>query len=1100
MEDIKKDALLGELRKENLRKSLEQVKAQASSVLLFTLEWNELQKHFDLVQSQIEKRIEAAESKEKQRETLERVLAEKQDEIRLKENELSSLNSKIDMELELKSTHSQLDSMRQVLNEYSSQYTIKKEDLDNVTKLIERYTSDLNSKKEELGCVQKLLTESGEKLKERETKLVKLEEEIEKSSKEIGLNSEKVQLLQLLVEECEKKLESEKKELGLVTARIDECLKNIHLKNDELQQLQRSIDEKSREFEMIELDIEFKESLMNELDEPLLLKEKELECLRNSIKECSDQLDLKQKELARSQELMEENCKQLHENENILNSMKSLIRDYNEEIEAKEKKHNALDTSLRDHTAKLLSKERELELLKEKIASRSAELSLRDIEFNSLQKLIKGSKKQVESTKKELGSLEAKVRAYSYDVELKEQELNNLQMCIEECRQELHFKEKKFSSVQVSIEGCSKQLKTGEEELTSIKHSIMECTKELDSKQKQLEAMQKSQKQLSDELESKEKQLGLMEKACNERQLEADVKEKGLDLKQKQLEAIQKSQKQLSDELESKEKQLGLMEKACNERQLEADAKEKGLDSLKRSLEERSEKLEAEKRQFEARVKELQLEADVKAKSLDSRERSIEERSAKLEAEKSQFEARVKEFETRMSSGNPGSSFSHVPEITNTGTVNLNMPRQIKTERPEHFTISNADESSPGALPADATRDGTSLQGIPIEHLDEAGLRKNEVLDTLRISPDPAKFVLDLMLETFSQQQRKGGTGFEEGVLNTYVVVLEQLMQVPRLIQPNVNADAMKLATEWKAKMELNAENSVEVLCFLLFVAAFGLVSSFDRDQIFKLLGFASQFQQARKVCQRLGLTDKIPDFISNLTKRKQYIEAVRFVCAFGIKDQKFAPEKLLNDFWTDRIRVEHDSCEIGNNLPEVQKVIDGQIAALKIVKQCIMDCKLGSHIAVEEIETSIAKLSKRKMNMTFSMQAPSPAVLPQVQGRTNCNIGPFIPRNQPGATPTVQRQFQGGICASTSGSPLQELSNKRARTDGPAIRNYSPQPQAPTTTSPYVRSSPSPGLGVPRNQGASHLGYFGHLPSLVSEQLNIAQGQHLMNNRSKQF
>ncbi|OMO90932.1 Frigida-like protein [Corchorus capsularis] len=1018
MEDIKKDALLGELRKENLRKSLEQVKAQASSVLLFTLEWNELQKHFDSVQSQIDERIKAAESKEKQRETLERVLAEKQDEIRLKENELSSLNSKIDMEL--KSTQSQLDSMRHVLNEYSSLYEIKKEDLDNVTKLIERYTSDLNSKKEELGCVQKLLTESGEKLKEKETKLVKLEEEIEKSRKGIDLNSEKVKVLQLLAEECEKKLQSEKKELGLVTARIVDCLNNIHLKNDELQQLQSSIEVKSREFEMIELDLVVKESLKNECDESFLSKKKELECLRNSIKECSDQLDLKQKELARSQELMEENYKQLHENEKILSSVKSLIQDYNEEIEAKEKEH----TALRDHTAELLSKERELELLEKKIADLSMELNVRDIEFGSLQKLIKGSKKQVESTKKELGSLEAKVRAYSYDVELKERELNNLQMCIEDCRHELHFKEKKLSSVQVSIEGCSKQIKTGEEELTSIKHSIMECTKELDSKQKQLEAMQKSQKQLSDELESKEKQLGLMEKACNERQLEVDAKEKDLDLR-------------------------------------------------KRSLEERFEKLEAEKRQFEARVKELQLEADAKAKSLDSRERSIEERSAKLEAEKSQFEARVKEFETRMSSGNPGSSFSHVPEITNTGTVNLNMPRQIKTERPEHFTISNADENSPVALPADATRDGTSLQGIPIEHLDEAGLRQNEVLDTLRISPDPAKFVLDLMLETFSQQQRKGGTGFEEVVLNTYVVVLEQLMQVPRLIQPNVKADAMKLATEWKAKMELNAENSVEVLCFLLFVAAFGLVSSFDRDQIFKLLGIAYQFQQARKVCQRLGLTDQIPGFISNLITRKQYIEAVRFVCAFGIKDKKFAPEKLLVDFLTHRIRVEHDSCEIGNSLPEVQKVIDGQIAALKIVKQCIMDCKLGSHIAVEEIETSIAKLSKKKMNMTFSMQAPSPAVLPQVQGWTNSNSGPFIPRNQPGATPTVQRQFQGGICASNSGSPLQELSNKRARTDGPAIRNYSPQ--APTTTSPYVRSSPSPGLGVPRNQGASHRGNFGH-------------------------
>ena len=191
--------------------------------------------------------------------------------------------------------------------------------------------------------------------------------------------------------------------------------------------------------------------------------------------------------------------------------------------------------------------------------------------------------------------------------------------------------------------------------------------------------------------------------------------------------------------------------------------------------------------------------------------------------------------------------------------VNPITPNQIKTEQPEHFMISNANETSSTDLGIDATMDGRSLQGIPNEHLDEPDLRQNEVLAALQMSPNPAKFVLDLMLGTCSQHQKKGWTGFEESVLKIYVLMLEQLLQVSPLVQPNVKADALKLAIEWKAKMKLSAQNSIEIMGFLQFVAAFGLVSSFNRDEIFKLLGTAAQHQQARNVCRILGFTDMIP-------------------------------------------------------------------------------------------------------------------------------------------------------------------------------------------------------------------------------------------------
>lgn len=955
MEDLKTELRLGELKSENLRKSLEQAKGLASSVLLFTLQWKELESHFDSIQQKIEERVAVFELREKELETTMRVSRERQEEIGLKEIELSLLSKKVDeCNVELTFKEEEIDRKRKLLEECSSEFKSKNQELDLVRKWVEDCSKELSLKNKQLCSVQKLISECCEKLEGKEKQLILVEEQIRKSSN--GTDA---------------------------------------------------------------------------------LKE-ELECLQNSIKECSNQLDMKRTELVQSQEMVEDQRKELNENEKKLDSIKSLIQDYEEELEAKREKYEALDKSICVHAAKLDYKEKKLGSINEKIRHRLQELHSRDDELGSLQTLILRREKQLESTKEELKSVEARVKLCSKDIELKNQEFNAIQMSTEELSQELHLKEKQLSLVQIWIEGCSKQLEAKEEELTSIKNSILECTKEIESKQLQLEAIQKSQEELSGTLESKEKQLDLVEKACGERLQEANMKEKHLDL-------------------------------------------------LKRSLEEGLEKLETEKRQFEGRVKEFELREN----RFDSVQKAVEQRSKELELkEKKQSNG----LHSQASSKNPSSFFSRAVGIANTESVNSIIPNQIKTENPENFIICRASEALSADLVVGATMDGMDLQGILNKHLDEPDLRKNEVLSALQMSPDPAKFVLDLMLWISSQHKKRGGTGFEESVLKISLLMLEQLLQVSPHVQPKVKADALKLASEWKARMKLNADNSMEILGFLQFIAAFGLVSSFNRDEIFKLLGTTAQHQQARNVCQVLGFTDMIPGFIQSLIERKQYIEAVRFVCAFDCKD-KCQPKQLLTLFLQDVNRVACHCCKIGKNSPEVwQKATDEQIAALKSVIECIKDCKLESCMPVEVIGKYIAELEMQKMNMTFSAPAPAPAVQPIVI--------PSGPWNQPSPVLAAQRWFQGGIhaftpgtqplgqfhggiyastagtqplgqlhggiFASTPGAQPQELSNKRARTDGPVINSYRPQV---ATVNPYIRPASPHGLGIPRNQDMAHFG-----------------------------
>lgn len=62
-------------------------------------------------------------------------------------------------------------------------------------------------------------------------------------------------------------------------------------------------------------------------------------------------------------------------------------------------------------------------------------------------------------------------------------------------------------------------------------------------------------------------------------------------------------------------------------------------------------------------------------------------------------------------------------------------------------------------------------------------------------------------------------------------------MKVSPKIIPGVKAAATELAVPWKANIRLESENSMEVLAFLLFLAAYGLVSCFRGDEISRLIG-----------------------------------------------------------------------------------------------------------------------------------------------------------------------------------------------------------------------------------------------------------------------
>ncbi|WJX22347.1 hypothetical protein P8452_11660 [Trifolium repens] len=156
------------------------------------------------------------------------------------------------------------------------------------------------------------------------------------------------------------------------------------------------------------------------------------------------------------------------------------------------------------------------------------------------------------------------------------------------------------------------------------------------------------------------------------------------------------------------------------------------------------------------------------------------------------------------------------------------------------------------------------------------GSDRTEILDNLQGLSDPSKVVLDIIQNPIF---RMGDDAVFIG--DSHILLLEQLMRISPHIEPHVREEAMKLALDLKSNISENTENSSVVVGFLLLLSIYGLAPSFDRDEVYKLFGFAAKHKITVELFGTLGFADKASDFVKTLIMKKQHIEAARFVHAY---------------------------------------------------------------------------------------------------------------------------------------------------------------------------------------------------------------------------
>ncbi|XP_062026785.1 FRIGIDA-like protein 1 isoform X2 [Rosa rugosa] len=232
----------------------------------------------------------------------------------------------------------------------------------------------------------------------------------------------------------------------------------------------------------------------------------------------------------------------------------------------------------------------------------------------------------------------------------------------------------------------------------------------------------------------------------------------------------------------------------------------------------------------------------------------------------------------------------------------------------------------------------------------------NDMLVSLKSSSDKAKLVLKLIKRSLTQYWTNGDVSSKETVVSSNISLLNFLMGASAHVGPHLKDAATNLAAQWKANMTADTENSLENLGFSLFIAIYGLLSTLNEDEIVKLLGKISQHKQSLELCQTHGFADKIAGLIGKLIEMKQVIDAVRSICLFKLID-KFPPVPLLKAYVQDAKEWSELVCSLKISDAEKEKAVNGKIADLRAVIQCIKDCNLASEYPSMTVEMQIDQL-----------------------------------------------------------------------------------------------------------------------------------------------
>ncbi|RHN75862.1 hypothetical protein MtrunA17_Chr2g0325811 [Medicago truncatula] len=700
-----------------------------------------------------------------------------------------------------------------------------------------------------------------------------------------------------------KSLSSLKKELALVEKSFHECKKKRHEEEERLQSIKRDIEERSKELGNIKKEMSFVE-ITNESHKKM----------QEKIEECVKDFAAKQAQLCLMDDLIGERKQELKTKETELRP----VMDNGDKVcEGKEQELKALSQKIAQCSVELKAKEKECDTMKKLIDEQAERLELERIKLLRIMQLSKNDPraqvKDFESMKKQ------------FDAQVKELELKEKRYI--ERAVELESKEKLFEGRVKKLKSKKKQLKSQVKEFEPMLEKFHGQIKELEYEKQHFDSRVK-------ELES------------NERQLERRARQ--LVLKEEQLKGLVKEfdskEEQFKDQvkdLKSKQNQLDVQVKELESEKEQFKGQLKEFQTKEKLLEDRVKEFESKEEEFKARMQNLkgfvsQME-DFKSeeKQFEGRGKEPESKDKKFKAHVKELKPKEKQFDGRMK------GFESMP-CKFDGKLKRPELREKKYDALIEPELGN--QLSP-------VIDERSLMLLSSEQTDELELFDDDILGYLQGSSDPSKVVLDIIQNPII---KKCKIGDDAAIIDdSHILLLEELRKISPDIRPHVKEEAMKLALDMKANISQNTENSVAVLGFLLLLSIYGLVPSFDEDEVLKLFGLVSQHNIVVELFGAMG-------FVKNLIKQRQYDEAVRFSRVYNFSDNN-----QLVDLFEEHVQnlklISESICKETNSIEIKDKARDQEVASLKAVLQCIIDNNLEFKDLLNKIDNRILELQRGK-------------------------------------------------------------------------------------------------------------------------------------------
>lgn len=226
---------------------------------------------------------------------------------------------------------------------------------------------------------------------------------------------------------------------------------------------------------------------------------------------------------------------------------------------------------------------------------------------------------------------------------------------------------------------------------------------------------------------------------------------------------------------------------------------------------------------------------------------------------------------------------------TQTLNPNLNDPSpspsksSTKTHKDAIFTPlpngpSNKNDGSAGVFPKNYVVPGSVVPryelSVLCEKMDWKGLInyvnahfkdrvavQAELPAALRCAPDVAEMVVEAV-EGFCYWNNGLKDNDLRRMKKSCIIVLKQLRVAAPSLSLKTREKALKVAKEWKERMKVHNANTLGVLGFFYFVAAYGLVSEFSIDELVDLSAMSTgvaENEEFPELCRIIGLADRVP-------------------------------------------------------------------------------------------------------------------------------------------------------------------------------------------------------------------------------------------------